>query len=310
MKLQRAALMTVAVLSLTACRTATTTTSLSTVPAAPDYSDTSQWFVVDRSAGVDLFYIVSTNIGDYLVDSVVQHYADVHNDDVRGLLQGEMRGIDRMLSGKMNYFSPYYRQCSLETFASDSLVAERIPLAMDDVKRAFRYYMDHLNNGRPFILAGFSQGAIAVVELLKEMDDKAARQLVAAYVIGWKVTAADMASSPYIVAARDSNDVGVTVCFNSVRTPDCSIPLISDGNSVAINPVNWRTDATPAQLTVGGDTLTIVLDTATKLLCVDGYKRDDYMLPLIGRDGNYHRLDITLYSSYLKRNMALRAERF
>ena len=55
-----------------------------------------------------------------------------------------------------------------------------------------------------------------------------------------------------------------------------------------------------------GDTLTVALDTASLLLCVDGYSRNDYMLPLIGCDGNYHCLDITLYAESLRRNMALR----
>ena len=61
---------------------------------------------------------------------------------------------------------------------------------------------------------------------------------------------------------------------------------------------------------VKGDTLTVCLDTASLLLCVDGYTRDDYLLPLIGCDGNYHCLDITIYREALQHNMALRAARW
>lgn len=66
---------------------------------------------------------------------------------------------------------------------------------------------------------------------------------------------------------------------------------------LAINPVSWRTDATPALLVDPryGDTLTVTLDTTSLLLYIDGYTRDDYMLPFIGCEGNYHCLEISLF---------------
>jgi hypothetical protein len=81
---------------------------------------------------------------------------------------------------------------------------------------------------------------------------------------------------------------------------------------VAINPVNWRTDATPATLIspISPDTVTVTLDTNTLLLTVEGYSHKDYIIPIIGRDGNYHSLEISLYRDCLRRNVALRAERF
>lgn len=277
------------------------------VPAAPDYADTAQWFVVDRGADVDIFYITSTETSDYTADGKVQHYANIHADSIQELLLGEMQGVDHLLAGDLNFYSPYYRQCTMETFTSDSLVAARMPLAMGDVIQAFHYYIEHLNGGRPFILAGFSQGAAAVVELLKAMDDDAYGRMVAAYVIGWKVTEDDLSASKHFRPAKDSADLGVTICYNSVRSPDCAIPMLSDGNRMAINPANWRTDATPAQLTYNGDTVTVSLDTASLLTLVEGYTKNDYMLPLIGIEGNYHRLEISLYREALRRNMALRA---
>ena len=297
----------VVILTLTACRGRQTV--VSATPPAPDYAEAESWYIVDRAGGVDLFYITSTETGDYVLEGRAMHYADVSRDSLRSPLLGEMQGVDALLGGDLNFFAPYYRQCTLETFTSDSLVAERLPLAMSDIRRAFDHYLHKLNNGRPFILAGFSQGAIAVVELLKTMDSSTFSRLAAAYVIGWKVTDADLAATPYLRAAQDSADVGVTVCYNSVRAPECAISMLSSGNHMAINPVNWRTDATPARLAdfADGDSLTVTLDTASLLLLVDGYARDDYQLPLIGREGNYHRLEISLYASSLRRNMALRA---
>ena len=223
-----------------------------------------------------------------------------------------MRGVDQLLSGSLNYYSPYYRQCTLQTFTSDSLVAVRMPIAMADWRKAFAHYLTHLNQGRPFILAGFSQGGMAVVDLLKQMDTATLNRMVAAYVIGWKVTDNDLAKTSNFRPAHDSADLGVTVCYNSVRDNGCTIPMISEGNTMTVNPVNWRTDATPATLVspISADTLTVTLDTTTLLLQVQGYSGTDYIIPLIGRKGNYHSLEISLYAPSLCRNMALRAERF
>ncbi|MBQ9473401.1 MAG: DUF3089 domain-containing protein [Bacteroidales bacterium] len=295
------------------------------IPVEPDYSDSSQWYIVDRGADVDLFYIVSTETDDYNNGGCPCHYADTYNDSIRRLLKGEMTGVDHLLGAPVpplppeglmesafNYYSPYYRQCTMESFVSDSVMNSRMPLALADVRKAFEYYLRHYNQGRPFIIAGFSQGAIAVTELLKNMDDDTYRRLVAAYVIGFKVTDDDIAATTHIVAARDSDDLGVTVCYNSVRDNSCTVPLLSEGCRIAINPVNWRTDATPAMLpdSKSGDTLTVTLDTNTLLLHVDGYSRNDYMLPLIGCEGNYHCLELSLYRHTLKQNMALRAKRY
>ena len=117
------------------------------VPAEPDYSDTAQWYVADRDAAVDVFYIVSTECDDYTLGGKPMHYADTRNDSIRELLYGEMVGVDRLLAGELNYYSPYYRQVTMETYTSDSLVNARMPLAYGDVREAFRYYLEHFNQG-------------------------------------------------------------------------------------------------------------------------------------------------------------------
>ena len=282
-----------------ACLLAACTTKGDIIPEEPNYGDSTQWYIQDRGSAVDVFYIVSTECGDY----GNCHYADTRNDSIRALLYGEMAGVDKLLAGDLNYYSPYYRQVTMETYTADSLVEARMPLAYSDVRKAFAYYLEHYNQGRPFVLAGFSQGAMAVVDLLKEMDDETYSRLVAAYVIGYKVTE----TNAHIRPAMDSSDLGVTVCYNSVRDNDCAIPMLSEGNLMAINPVNWRTDASPATIVDShGDTLTVILDTTSLLLHIDGYTRDDYMIPLIGREGNYHRLDLLLYAGCLRQNIRLR----
>ena len=290
------------------------------LPQAPNYDDASQWYISDRQSQADVFYIISTETGDYTLDGVPYYHADTYNDSLRAPLYSEMLGVDTLVSGRLNYYAPYYRQCSLQSFGSDSLMAARYPIALDDVRRAFKHYLSHYNQGRPFILAGFSQGAMIMLQLLQEMDEAAFQRLIAAYAIGVSISK-DQLASPHIIPATGAADTGVTICYNSVRDARNAISRIGDNNVVAINPVNWRTDATPVTFMTEPspllpvdqqqkDTLTVHLDQASHLLFVEGYTATDYLLPLFGMEGNYHTREIWLYRDQLRENMALRATTF
>lgn len=277
------------------------------IPEEPDYALSSSWYVADRGSDVDLFYISSTETVDYQVGKKVFHHASAADSAACPGIRMEMQGVDRILSGDLNFYSPFYRQVTMETYADTSLISERFPIAMGDIRRAFKYYVDQLSGGRPFVLAGFSQGAEALVELLKEWPDSLQDRLVAAYVIGWKITEEDLASTTAIRPAQRADDTGVTICYNSVDTPQDASPLVSDGNVVAINPVNWCTDATPAVLF---DTLTVTLDPETKLLLVDGFEGSGYAPKPYFKDGCYHTLEVRWYGDCLKENIAERSRAF
>lgn len=286
------------------------------IPAEPDYADSTQWYISDRQAAADVFYIISTETGDYMLpNGETCHYADTYSDSLRVPLYGEMLGVDTLVSGRLNYYSPYYRQCSLQSFENDSLRAARMPLPLGDVRSAFQYYLKHHNGGRPFILAGFSQGAYHMLELLREMDDDTYSRMIAAYAIG--VTIPD--TGRHIVPAQGADDTGVTICYNSVRDTGCTMRGWTK-SSVAINPVNWRTDDTPATLIIEPspllpvteqkkDTMTVRLDVPTGLLIVEGFTARDYVLPMLGGEGNYHTREIWLYQNVLRENMELRAKK-
>ena len=77
-----------------------------------------------------------------------------------------MYAVDSFYSGRLNYYSPYYRQASMQSWATEEMAMQRIPLAMKDCVDSWNYYIRHFNQGRPFILAGFSQGAYAMMEIL------------------------------------------------------------------------------------------------------------------------------------------------
>lgn len=290
---------------------------VASIPEEPDYQDSTQWYMTDRKADADIFYITSTETGDYaLPNGATAHYADTYSDSLRAPLYGEMVGVDTLVSGRLNFISPYYRQCSLQSFENDSLKAARLPLPLEDVRRAFRYYLKHLNGGRPFILAGYSQGAYIMLELLKEMDDVTYKRMIAAYAIGITIRE----SHPHIVPAKGADDTGVTICYNSVRDTSCAMRGWEKSN-VAINPVNWHTDSAVATLITEPsplqpvtdqkkDTMNVSLDISTGLLIVKGFKAQDYVLPLIGKQGNYHSREIWLYREQLRENMTLRTSQW
>lgn len=277
------------------------------VPQAPDYADSTQWYVVDRQGEADIFYIISTETGDHMEGDDTCHYANTRDPLQRLQMEKEMHAVDSFYSGRFNYFSPYYRQLSMQSWATEEMAMARIPLAMSDAVRGWEYYLAHLNHGRPFVLAGFSQGAHALIEILKGMPDSIAQRMVAAYVIGYRVTRQDMEACPYIRPAQGADDTGVTVCFNSVQYPEGEIPVVSGGNQFSINPVNWRTDTVSTPFVMYGrkknDTLSVHLDPDSRLLIVAGYTGKVFM-PVIGRPGNYHSLELKFYYPYIRDNIA------
>ena len=291
------------------------------LPPVPDYGDSTQWHTTKRQGLADIFYVISTETGDYTAaDGALCHYADTYADSLRQPMTAEMVGVDTLLSGDLSFYAPYYRQCSLQTFTADSLAEARMPLPMADVQRAFSHYLSHLNQGRPFILAGFSQGALIALQLLRQMDDATYSRMVAAYLIGISIAQEELDADGgrRIRPAQRADDVGVTICYNSAREADCALWPRS---AVAINPVGWRTDQRAGTLVTEPsplvpldrqrpDTLTVSLDSASHLLLVSGYSATDYVLPLIGREGNYHSREIWLYRHELRRNMARRVAAF
>ena len=283
------------------------------IPAEPDYSDATMWYSADRGGSVDIFYIISTEIADYKHQEQPAHYADPRDANLCQPLLNEMQAVDRFFSDTMNYYSPYYRQATLESWTSEDLAVQRLQIPLADCRRAWQYYLDSLNHGRPFIIAGYSQGAHLMLDLLCNMPDSIQSRMVAAYSFGYKITNEMLSQHSNIIPARGEDDLGVVINFNSVCSSDCIIPIVSDGNVVCINPVNWHTDTTAATFTRTGnhatDTITIHCDTIAHLLIVEGFN-NNYVLPVIGREGNYHHCELTLYTPYIKENMHRRAKKF
>ena len=281
-------------------------TLIGPIPTEPDYADSSQWFIRDRGGRADLFYIISTETGYHLKDGDTCHFADTYDDYLRECMALEMHAVDSFYSGDCNYFSPYYRQVSMQSWESVEATMARLPLALADVRRSWEYYIAHYNQGRPFVIAGYSQGAHAMMDIMRRMPDSIASRLVAAYVVGYRVTREDLDSCRLIRPAQGATDTGVTICFNSARSPEDTIPVVSGGNLLCINPVNWRTDTVCTSFVVVDrrrtDTLTARCDPESHLVLVGGYS-DNKPMPVIGVPGNYHHRELKFYYPYICQNI-------
>lgn len=80
-------------------------------------------------------------------------------------------------------YAPLYRQVSL----SGTRVTGDPALALQDVRAAFRFYLDHLNRGRHFVIMGHSQGAAVLTAMMQvDVDDvpEVRSRLISALLIG------------------------------------------------------------------------------------------------------------------------------
>ena len=300
--------------------------------AAPDYSRDNMWFdaPADTQAGADVFYITPTCIWDWKgQDGKTYHHMDVADPKQRSLVDGSNRLAYALFGKACRFYSPYYRQITMQSWmVSPEETERRYEIAHRDIVEAFDHYMTHYNEGRPFILAGHSQGAKAVIELLKHtLTPEQHERMVAAYAFGFAVSRQEIEAFPRLEPACDSVDCGVLICYNSVSAPEAASPLFG-GNAVCINPLNWCTDTTYApagrhigavffDVEGGADTLRHCIgariDEATRTLVVDGLDDEDYYIPSIGElfpKGNYHVQELNLYFLNVQRNIAQRIAAF
>jgi hypothetical protein len=282
------------------------------IPKAPDYNDSTMWTIADgdtTGTGADIFYVVSTWEEDWTTDDGrVCHYADVWNPVHRehmGTL--EINKVAAYMSPGNRFYAPFYRHTTIEAFMmnNEDSTMNRARLAMDDVKAAFDHFQVNRDKTRPLIIAGFSQGGMAVVELLKHIDDDTYSQLAAAYVLGYRVTPDDTLQTKHIKAAQGETDTGVTICYNTVKDVKYINPVISN-TIMGINPVNWSIDSIPATL---HDTITVTLSPKYHVLVVSGYSGSEYpAYKDFINVGDIHSCEPWLYSECLAKNIKIRAQ--
>ena len=153
-------------------------------------------------------------------------------------------------------YAPRYRQAHLQAYFEkkpDKQVAKAFALAYSDVKKAFEYYLEHYNQGRPIILATHSQGTTHGLQLMKEyFDGKPLQdQLVVAYLVGMPVSKDRFEQIPNCTTPTQTGCICAWQTFKKGYYPDYQ----PKGNNVlATNPLTWTTEPTyaPKSLNQGG----------------------------------------------------------
>ena len=230
------------------------------IPDEPDYSKDSQWaalpWVSDNAdlspdpslpnnqddAKVDVFYIHPTT----LTAKKAKKQWNARLNDIKLNEKTDKTAIKYQASsmnGAGKVYAPRYRQAHINSYYTrDTLSANKaFDLAYSDITKAFDYYLEHYNKGRPFIIAAHSQGTQHAGRLIKERIEGTLLKdrLVVAYLVGMPVPLGYFEDIPLCEEPMEIQ------CFCSWRSykrghyPDDYIP----DEPIAINnPLSWKTN--------------------------------------------------------------------
>lgn len=297
-----------------------------TVSAQIPVSDAAHWMYYENDVAgkvADVFFICPTAVKDGL-------NADIEDEKTRAAILSATNMEIGIYNENARVFAPYYAQATLEDYTVGGEQCEKaLEVSYADVREAFRYYLLHENNGRPIILAGFSQGGNMIYRLLQDEFSNAwtVRKLVAAYALGWPCTREMTEQYPQLRMAQGETDTGVIVSF------ECEAPEMTESfivpkgvRMLSVNPLNWKTDGTVADkklnkgyVLVNGKTNTIkeeipqlcgaYIDAARGTLKVTDITSEQYPARLgFLRDGSYHIYDYEFFYRNLQENVKKRIE--
>jgi len=224
------------------------------IPEAPDYTAPTSWLVLPDMPGaqrVDIFWVYPTVLNDD------EHW--LMPPDNRGLRSAAMHSIvtqASVFSGQANIYAPIYRQMNMAALGlTESQRQSLFSYGVKDVERALTYYLEHYNHGRPFILAGHSQGSNILADIIRRRWSHLGveNRMVAGYLIGWSITRDDLKANPALTMCADADQINCFVSYNTVAEGrQQQAPTILPG-AIVTNPLNWKlnNDFAPPALNLG-----------------------------------------------------------
>lgn len=216
-------------------------------------------------------------------------------------------------------YAPRFREAHISNyFTEDTIAALRaFDLAYEDVKKAFEYYLNNYNHGRPIIIASHSQGTTHALRLLKEyFEDKPLQnQLVAAYVVGMPIP------PDYFSKIKICEEPAETGCMCGWRTfrKGFKPPYVQAEKefSLVTNPITWKSDTeyAPKKMNTGSILLKFnkVYKNTTDAQISQGViwvKRPKFPWSFLYSTKNYHVGDINLYYSSIRKNVEQRINKY
>lgn len=216
-----------------------------------DYSNSKHWLslpnIINKQA--DVFYLYPTA---WIKNNINE--PDICEIDDPSLLEGTeitYKAQASVFETSCNIFSPYYRQASIECFlgTTDKIRDVLLRAPLPDATGAFEYYIKHYNNGRPYILAGHSQGSALLLGILarymKEHSEVYER-MIAAYIIGCPVTRPFLSKFTHLKFAGGADDTGVIISYNTEAPEIHGRNITWLPESISINPLTWTREETHA----------------------------------------------------------------
>lgn len=269
-----------------------------------------------QDSSVDVFFLHPTTLTekeDTQVNASVQDLRINAKTDYSSML------YQASAFNEYRVFAPRYRQAHIRSyFIPDTAAAKQaFEKAYQDIRKAFAYYLDHYNGGRPIIIASHSQGSTHAVRLLREFFDQSPlrQRLVAAWVVGMYVPVGSFQNIP--VCQQPAQ----TGCYCAWRTyRDNYTPERVKKEPVpasVINPITWTMDLSRAAAasnkgSVLQDFNKVRLNVASARIGngVLWTSRPRFPGSILMLTRNYHIGDINLYYMDIRTNVRQRVNQF
>jgi len=293
------------------------------VPSQPDYSEPDNWLALPDKPDqfpVDIFWVYPTILFDN------EHWLmDTANAEMNTAAADTIRTQASVFTGQANLYAPLYRQMNLAALSLPADQMDKIfQYGKTDVFNAFKHYLKYYNQGRPFILAGHSQGSDFLFEMALEswgtlgVED----QLVAAYIIGWSITSDDLAKNKNLTICMDAKQTRCFINYNTMAPGRQSVAPTLQKGSVVVNPLSWTTEGSPAPANMNlgavffetdGTTRTIKNYTGAQIVDSGLVIQPEDMAPLEMHKGAfpkgvYHFFDYSIFYENLRHNAGQRIQ--
>ena len=290
---------------------------------APDYSDKKDWIFIPENPSefrVDVFWVYPT-----IYSSKENWNMPMDDENARKKAKNATLKFIGVFSDSSNVYAPYYRQAGGAVLSADRADNEKsLGLAIEDIEDAFRYYLDNDNNGKPFIIAGHSQGSNVLLNLMKDMFSSVSlrKNLIAAYIVGWSVTEEDLKEYPFLKIAKSPEETGCIITYNTVADGfQDKTPTILPGAAV-VNPLTWTISEklAPASLNKGA----LFFDKNMEETIIPNYtsaqiKDEGLIIPRLDNEdeldmpfgpGIYHNYDYLFFYENIRENVKKRIKSF
>ncbi|WP_379547503.1 DUF3089 domain-containing protein [Qipengyuania sp. DSG2-2] len=234
-----------------------------------------------------------------------------------------LRGLASAFNRADEIWAPKYRQAAVGAFLTDKPEAQKaIDAAYRDVEQAFAYFLESVDDDKPIVLAGHSQGSLHILNLLRQKVAGTAveARIAAVYAVGWPISVeSDLPALPFPACAAAGQSGCISTWNSFADDNDASMALgyyadglgfngqpRGDGPILCVNPITGAVnDGAPASANLG--TLVPEEDFSSASLIAGAVpaRCDDRGLLLIGSPpdmgeavlpgNNYHVYDIPLF---------------